>query len=160
MVLAEARFGNSGSSALEEARRIHDSQRELFARFARDVSANVSADAEDRGDNERRGEGEEQSWLHGSMTQSSNNSTTTPHTRQRVEEMILPTSIRSLIRRRKVWSMERRTRRSSGYDQPNARQRENRDVIYIGGSTRRQRVRLSMRDRNGRPATNCPHRVR
>ena len=76
-----------------------------------------------------------------------------------VGEMI-PTSIRSLIGRRKAWSMERRTRRSSGYDRPNARQRENRDVVYIGGSAPRQRVRQSMRDRNGRPTTSCPERVR
>ncbi|EJK76528.1 hypothetical protein THAOC_01705 [Thalassiosira oceanica] len=79
------------------------------------------------------------------------------------EMILLPTSIASLFGRRKARSMERRTRRSSGSIAggrgANA-QRENGDVINIGGSDPHLQVRQSTRDRNGRPTTNCPDRYK
>ncbi|EJK56982.1 hypothetical protein THAOC_23024, partial [Thalassiosira oceanica] len=65
----------------------------------------------------------------------------------------------SAQRQRELEKMLRTSQRCAE-GSPNARQRGNRDVVYIGDSARRQRVRQSMRDRNGRPATSCPDRVR
>mmetsp|Transcript_33144 Transcript_33144/g.79164 ORF Transcript_33144/g.79164 Transcript_33144/m.79164 type:complete len:275 (-) Transcript_33144:105-929(-) len=106
-----------------------------------------------------------------------------PYPRQVQREMIIPNSIRSLFRKAYAWAKDWGTQRSSGSTAgglgANARQwenrdviyigsggrganarRENRDVIYIGGSDPRQWARQSMRDWRGRPTTNCPERER
>ena len=68
--------------------------------------------------------------------------------------MILPTSFRSLLGRRKA----RSRRRSSGSIA--GERQETRDVVDISGAVPRRRVQQSTRDRNGRSRTNCPDMVR